>query len=61
MNPELYVAVRQQELAALGGPQGGRRREAAALLDALVLASEFTEFLTEPAYPLLNGGPTKES
>jgi malate synthase len=61
MNPELYVAVRQRELAALGGPEGGRRREAAALLDALVLASEFTEFLTQPAYPLLDGDPTKES
>jgi len=61
MSSELYLAVRQQELAALGGPEAGRRREAAALLDALVLAAEFVEFLTVPAYPLLDGGPTKES
>src|SRR3989454_7680957 len=59
VDSQLYLAVRQQELAALGGP-GGRRREAAALLDALVLAAEFTEFLTLPAYGLLDAGPTKE-
>src|SRR2546426_15759 len=59
VDSELYLVVRQQELAALGGP-GGRRREAAALLDALVLAAEFVEFLTLPAYGLLDAGPTKE-
>src|SRR2546425_2071221 len=59
VDSELYLVVRQQEPAALGGP-GGRRREAAALLDALVLAAEFVEFLTLPAYGLLDAGPTKE-
>jgi malate synthase len=61
MSSELYLTVRQQELVALGGPEAGRRGEAAALLDALVLAAEFAEFLTLPAYPLLDGAPTTES
>ncbi len=63
IDPELYVAVRKQELDALSAP-GQRRsswREAAALLDALVLASEFAEFLTLPAYRLLGTGSTKET
>ncbi|MGH7720142.1 MAG: malate synthase A [Gemmatimonadaceae bacterium] len=37
-----------------GGPAGASRlREAAALLDALVLKDEFTEFLTIPGYEIL--------
>ena len=54
IDPELYLTIRRQESAALGA--GGRRREAAELLDALALASEFTEFLTLPASRLLDGG-----
>jgi malate synthase len=60
IDPELYLSIRQAELATHGGATAGRRREAAELLDALVLASEFAEFLTLPAYRLLDGGPIKE-
>jgi malate synthase len=49
-----YLAIRDEELAALGGPEAGRLGDAARLLDELVLADEFTEFLTLPAYQLLD-------
>jgi malate synthase len=62
IDPEYYLVIRQQELAALGGRHAsGRMQDAVELLDALVLASEFTEFLTLPAYRLLNGGPKHRS
>src|SRR2546427_817728 len=59
IDPALYLTIRRQESASLGA--GGRRREAAELLDALVLASEFAEFLTLPAYRLLDAGPENRS
>jgi malate synthase len=49
----LYEAVKSEELARLGGPGAGRLRDAVAILDGLVEAEEFTEFLTLPAYPYL--------
>jgi malate synthase len=49
----LYAAVRDEELARLGGPAVGRLSEAAGLLDRLVLDDEFAEFLTLRAYPML--------
>jgi len=48
-----YRAIRAQELTSLGGPQQGRLGDAAGLLDDLVLADEFVEFLTLPAYDRL--------
>jgi hypothetical protein len=42
----LYEAVRDDELARLGGAGEGRLAHAAALLDRLVLDDEFAEFLT---------------
>ncbi|HEX7222210.1 MAG TPA: malate synthase A [Candidatus Limnocylindrales bacterium] len=51
---ELYRAVRDEELEKLGGPATGRLGDAAELLDKLVLADEFPEFLTLPAYSLLD-------
>jgi malate synthase len=48
-----YRSIRDAELAALGGASEGRLREAAELLDALVLDDEFVEFLTLPAYDRL--------
>jgi malate synthase len=53
---DLYRAVREQELARLGGPTGGAGRlgDAAELLDRLVLDDEFAEFLTLRAYALLD-------
>ena len=49
----LYTAIREEELARLGGPESGRLGDAAAILDHLVLADTFLEFLTLPAYEYL--------
>ena len=51
--PSLYERIRGEELAKLGGPGVGRLREAAEILDGLVGAEEFVEFLTLPAYGYL--------
>jgi malate synthase len=51
--PALFAEVRGEELAKLGGSGAGRMREAAEILDALVGNEEFVEFLTLPAYGLL--------
>ena len=48
-----YRAVRDAEVARLGADTG-RIAEAARLLDGLVLADDFVEFLTPGAYPLLD-------
>jgi malate synthase len=50
---ELYGAIRDEELARLGGRGAGRLGEAVDLLDRLVLADDFPEFLTLEAYGLL--------
>ncbi len=52
----LYTAIRDEELAALGGPNGGNGHlaDAAEILDGLVLDDTFTEFLTIPAGALLD-------
>ena len=49
-----YRAIRDEELARLGGAGSGRLRDATDLLDRLVLEDDFIEFLTLPAYPLLD-------
>jgi malate synthase len=49
-----YVTVRDEELAKLGGIDVGRYRDAATLLDGLVLSDSFEQFLTLPAYSLLD-------
>jgi malate synthase len=55
LTADRYRAIRDEELAKLVGAASGpgHLAEAAALLDALVLDDDFTEFLTLPAYPLL--------
>ncbi|HEY8868349.1 MAG TPA: hypothetical protein VIM30_03060, partial [Candidatus Limnocylindrales bacterium] len=53
---ESYGRIRDQELARLGGREIGRLGEAVDLLDDLVLADEFAEFLTPRAYSLLDSG-----
>ena len=40
--------------AKLGGAGSGRYRDAAEILDGLVLAEEFAPFLTIPAYAYLD-------
>ena len=47
-------AIRDEELARLGGAGEGRLAEAADLLDRLVLDDDFAEFLTLRAYALLD-------
>jgi malate synthase len=51
---ERYAAIRDEELARLGGPEAGRLRDAWELLDHLVLDDDFAEFLTQRAYSLLD-------
>ena len=48
------AAIRDEELARLGGAGTGRLAEAADLLDRLVLDDDFAEFLTLRAYALLD-------
>jgi malate synthase len=50
---ELYREMWEQELEALGGPEKGRLRQAAEILDGLVLSREFVPFLTTEAYGYL--------
>lgn len=54
MTASLYQAVRNEELAKLEVNGSGRYRRAAELLDQLILNETFTEFLTFPAYQLLD-------
>ncbi|MFY9823984.1 MAG: malate synthase A [Thermoanaerobaculia bacterium] len=51
---DFYCEIRDQELAALGGPGHGRLRDAVAILDRLVLNEELVPFLTVPAYRYLD-------
>jgi len=51
---ELYAKFRDDEMGKLGGPTSGKLRQAAELIDNLVLKQEFEEFLTLPAYQLLD-------
>jgi malate synthase len=58
LTPELYVQFRREELDLLGGPQKDRHQQVVELLDGLVLAREFSEFLTLPAYSMLDSALT---
>ena len=49
----LYTAIRDQEVARLGGSGEGRLGDAVELLDSLVLDDDFAEFLTLRAYERL--------
>lgn len=51
---EMYQQMRDDELAKLGGPTHERYGDAVALLDKLVLADTFTNFLTLEAYNYLD-------
>jgi malate synthase len=53
VDANLYEEIRDAELEALGGRGARRMADAADLLDDLVLADEFADFLTLRAYPLL--------
>jgi malate synthase len=49
-----YGAIRAEELALLGGRRERHLGDASTLLDDLVLADDFADFLTLGAYPLLD-------
>lgn len=51
--PERYAAIRDEELARLGGVGEGRMADAVDLLDRLVLDYHFADFLTLRAYAVL--------
>jgi malate synthase len=51
---ERYAQIRDEELNQLGGAGSGRFREAAEILDGLVVTEEFAPFLTIPAYAYLD-------
>ena len=53
VDPALYASIRDEELARLREAGEGRLADAADLLDRLVLADDFAEFLTLRAYALL--------
>jgi malate synthase len=52
--PELYQQLRNEELEKLGDPAKGRLRDAAEILDRLVLSQEIEPFLTLLAYERLD-------
>ena len=56
---EMYRAIRAEELQRQGGAGKGRLQQAAEILDYLVLSSEMEEFLTLPAYKLLDNPQAK--
>jgi malate synthase len=59
VTPQRYAEVRDEVLAALEAERGdapSRLRDATELLDRLVLAEDFPEFLTIPAYAMLEPG-----
>ena len=49
----MYQEIRKEEMQRLGGPGEARLQQAAEILDHLVLSKEMEEFLTLPAYTLL--------
>ena len=51
---DTYRQMREEELGKIGGPGQGRLREAADLLDRLVLSPDFIPFLTTEAYGSLD-------
>jgi len=54
ISPDLYRQLRDDELATIGGAEKGRLREAAEILDSLVLSPVFVPFLTIEAYRYLD-------
>ncbi len=53
MTKSLYQQIRDEELARLGGPATGNLKTAAEILDGLIMGDAFADFLTVPAYALL--------
>lgn len=56
---EMYNTIHKEELEKLGGTSKGRLGQASQLMDKLVLSDDFEEFLTIPAYELLDNPHAK--
>jgi malate synthase len=54
VDAELIRRLSEEELAKLGGPDIGRQGAAARLLNDLVMADDFADFLTLEAYAELD-------
>jgi malate synthase len=54
ISTSLYEKIRDEELQVLGGPDKHQFRDAAEILDKLVLSEKFEDFLTIPAYEYLD-------
>lgn len=54
LTPGIYSKIRHEALESLGGLEKGRHRLVMELIDGLVLSRDFPEFLTLPAYELLD-------
>jgi malate synthase len=57
--PTMYRAIRAERLQREGGSGKERLQQVAEILDYLVLSSEMEEFMTLPAYKLLDNPQTK--
>lgn len=56
---ELFLQILKEELEKLGGASKSRLGQASAILEKLVLAEEMEEFLTIPAYEILENPSAK--
>jgi len=54
ITPEYYEKIKAEELEKVGGIETGRLADAVKVLDELVLSDDFVDFLTIPAYALLD-------
>ena len=57
LTPQLYSVFRQEELEKLGGIHTERYQAVLEIFDGLVLSKECADFLTLPAYKLLDPAP----
>ena len=53
LTEELFKSLMTEELEKLGGPEKQKNREAAKIVEDLVVSVDFEDFLTMPAYDLL--------
>ena len=54
ITPELYTKFKQEELKNIASLAGDKLKQAEQLLDKIILAPTFIEFLTLPAYEMIS-------
>ena len=57
--PDLFQQILKEELEKLGGPSKSRLAQASEILEKLVLSDKVEEFLTIPAYEILENPSAK--